>query len=299
MNSRVLLLINTISGRIRPHRTLRILREELERRGLDYECYASEEVDDLSGRSEAAVREGFTEILVWGGDGTISRVAEPLIGTGIVLTILPGGTGNILARYLNTPKNLRRAVRRMLESPEVRSMDGLEVGERTYFLNVSVGMSSLTITQLKSRAKRLFGLLSYVGGLLVHFFRLEPMDFDVRADGNTSTVRGRELILCNAGFMKTPVAPLFAGSDPFDGKMECYIMTVETAGDFFAMIFDVVSGSLKRAERYLWKTTFSREISISGLPRLPIQADGDKIVPEGLVVRIHPGAVRIRVPRPN
>ncbi len=267
--------------------------------GLDYDWYASEEVDDLASRVAAAAGEGFTEILVWGGDGTISRIAEPLIGTKIVLTILPGGTGNILARYLNMPVNLRGAVRNMLESPEVRSLDGLEVGERIYFLNISLGMSSLTITQLKSRAKRIFGLLSYIGGLLVHFFRLEPMNFAVRADGSTYTVRGRELILCNAGFMKTPVAPVFAGSDPFDGKMECYIMTVETAGDFLAMVFDVISGSIKRSERYLWKTVFYRELSVDGLPKLPIQADGDKITPERLAVRIREGAVRIRVPSPQ
>ena len=299
MERRLLLLINTVSGRIRPPRTLRILRGELDRSGIDYDWYTSKELDDLSIRAAAAPGEGFTEILIWGGDGTISQIAEQLIGSDVVLTILPGGTGNILARYLNMPMNLRRAARSMIESTEVRTMDGLEVGGRTYFLNISVGLSSLTITQLKSRAKRIFGLLSYVGGLLVHFFRLEPMDFRVHADGSTYTVRGRELILCNAGFMKTPVAPVFRGSDPFDGKMECYIMTVETAGDFLAMIFDVLSGSLKRADRYLWKAVFSRELSIDGLPKLPIQADGDKITPGRLAVRIRPGAVRIRVPRPN
>ena len=299
MDRRLLLLINTVSGRIRPRRTLRILREELERIGLDYDWYMSGEVDDLAARGAAAAGEGFDEILVWGGDGTVSLIAEVLIGTETVLTILPGGTGNILARYLNMPMNLRGAVRSMLGSPRVRSMDGLEVGNRIYFLNISVGMSSLTITQLKSRAKRIFGLLSYIGGLLVHFFRLGTIDFAVSSDGRGYTVRGRELILCNTGFMKTPVAPVFEGSDPFDGKMECYIMTVETAGDFLAMIFDVISGSLKRSERYLWKTVFSRELSIDGLPKLPIQADGDRITPDGLAVHIRPGAVRIRVPRPN
>ncbi|UUT34637.1 diacylglycerol/lipid kinase family protein [Microbacterium elymi] len=47
-----------------------------------------------------ALRDGADAVLVAGGDGTVRAVAEAMASTGVPLTIVPSGTGNLLARNL-------------------------------------------------------------------------------------------------------------------------------------------------------------------------------------------------------
>jgi diacylglycerol kinase (ATP) len=56
-------------------------------------------------------------VAAWGGDGTVNGAAAGVTGTGIPLAIIPGGSGNGLARDLSIP--LRR------RATSVRSMPAI------------------------------------------------------------------------------------------------------------------------------------------------------------------------------
>jgi diacylglycerol kinase family enzyme len=56
-----------------------------------------------------AVADGRRRIVVAGGDGTIASAAHSLVGTGVELGIVPGGTLNHFARDLGIPADLRTA----------------------------------------------------------------------------------------------------------------------------------------------------------------------------------------------
>ncbi|RYG32977.1 MAG: diacylglycerol kinase, partial [Burkholderiales bacterium] len=75
---------------------------------------------DLASRLREAVASDASIIVAAGGDGTITAVAEALVGTNKSLAILPLGTVNALAKDLHVPLDLPKAVANLVTGHEHR-----------------------------------------------------------------------------------------------------------------------------------------------------------------------------------
>ena len=91
--------------------------------------------------AKEAIKEGYKTVIVAGGDGTVGEVASALVGTDIVLGILPLGSFMNTARMLSIPINLELAVA-TIKMRRVRKIDvgcmtrlgGEKLDEQSYFL---------------------------------------------------------------------------------------------------------------------------------------------------------------------
>jgi diacylglycerol kinase family enzyme len=92
-----------------------------------------------------AARNGTSDVIVAGGDGTINEAVQGLAGSNARLAIIPRGTGNVLARELKLPLNDEQATIVAARGNARRIHLGLAIDETTntkrfFVLMVSVSM---------------------------------------------------------------------------------------------------------------------------------------------------------------
>lgn len=92
----------------------------------------------LAERIRAEVERGARRIAVSGGDGSMGIAAGVLIGTGVELAIIPGGTLNHLAKDLSIPQEPDEAARLALNGRAI-PVDVASVNDRIFVNTSSVG----------------------------------------------------------------------------------------------------------------------------------------------------------------
>lgn len=296
MERRLLIIMNARSGGRLAGRVRRVATALFDRAGIPHEIVVTRRVRTLRRHLANAAERGFTEIVCAGGDGTISLVAQHIRDRTIPISIIPAGTGNILAKHLGIPLLLRPAIRLIIESPHLVALDAIERPDGLSVLNLSVGLSSLTMADVDTRAKRVFGTATYVAGILLYLLRRNPARFTITVDGVTRRFRAREVLIANAGFRRTAVETFFRDSDPDDGILECSVFLASGLRGMLAVVGDVLAHTTDREDRYLVRIPVHREITIESNPELPVQADGDPVGFGTVHARVRRRAILVRAP---
>jgi YegS/Rv2252/BmrU family lipid kinase len=137
------------------------------------------------GDGEAAARRAVADarelVVVWGGDGTVNAVARELIGTPVALSVVPGGSGNGLARALGIPLRADAALRVALEG-RVRDVDTGLAGERAFFNMAGIGFDA-AVAQRYNTAGTQRGLLPYAQACAQELWAHEAATYTIHLDG--------------------------------------------------------------------------------------------------------------------
>lgn len=105
--------------------------------------------------------EGVERVAVFGGDGTLNEAAEGLLGRGVPLAFLPGGSGNSMASELGLPRNPVAAARALAE-PHTISIRPGKVDGRHFLLMAGFGFDGLAIHLISKQLKNRLGSLGYI-----------------------------------------------------------------------------------------------------------------------------------------
>src|SRR5680860_1361126 len=134
---RALLVHNPSAGSGEPTREVPValLRDA----GFSVTCSSSDE-----DKFNAALEQGADIVIIAGGDGTVAKIARHLPNRKTLLTILPLGTANNIARCLSITGEAETLIKRLRGAPEKRLDVGIAIGPwgRRYFVE-SVGWGAL------------------------------------------------------------------------------------------------------------------------------------------------------------
>jgi YegS/Rv2252/BmrU family lipid kinase len=241
---------------------------------------------------------GFDIVVAIGGDGTVSDVAEALIGTDIPLGIIAAGTANVFARELELPLDLAGACTMLAGQHATTSVDAMQVGDKYFVLQIGIGIDSLMIRDTDRQAKRRFGRAAYLWTAFTRLIGNQPERFTIVVDGQRSRPRASQVLIANGGVLGVP--PLRWGPHirPDDGRIDVCIISARTALDYLGLAWHTLTGQQRR-DRNVRYLAAERSIVVSADHPLPVQADGEIIGETPLQVQVVPDALRVIVPAPQ
>lgn len=279
---RALVVINPISGpaRQRPVDAGRALAVSvLERAGWTVEVAVTAAAGDAHRLAQAACGGGVDLVVAWGGDGTINEVASALAFTPVALGIVPGGSGNGLARELGIPRDPARALGVSADGRR-RVIDAGEVDGRLFFNAAGIGLDAAIAARMAlPGAQR--GFSGYVRLALHDGLRYRARHYVVTHDGHA--VRHHALFMAFANSRQygndAHIAPR-ARLD--DGLLDLVVVENQPVWRLLAQTRALFRGTLQPGPR-LRMTTFA-DLTVAGAEPLAYHVDGEPGLGGGQVV---------------
>lgn len=144
-----------------------------------------------------AVKQGYEQILVAGGDGTLNETAKALVNTPCALGIIPKGSGNGLARELRLPLRYEEALAALQKARPVACDVGVANGD--YFFNVAgVGIEAEIARQFAEYGKTgARGKWPYFKLGLKAVFSYRPKTLHVQYNGKEDILTPLTLVFAN------------------------------------------------------------------------------------------------------
>jgi len=294
-DKKTFIILNPVAGRLDSKMVRQRLVGILEEHRMTYEIIETCKGDDLHKMVEDALGGDFERFIAVGGDGTVSGAASGLTGTDIPLIIIPTGTSNALAKFLEIPVGTEDSFSWWLSESLNKVVDAMQVDHRHFFLNVSLGFSSNTLKVVNRQEKRRLGSLIYLLTGLQRLVGISNHSYQVTIDGGLNTRRCSEVVIANMGIAHFDPIRLNPEIRMDDGKLSVCFIRAKNLLDYLRIFGSLISRQKEKSSQLECKDAF-QSIEIEVDQRLPIQADGEVIGYTPVKVDLIPSAASFKVP---
>jgi diacylglycerol kinase (ATP) len=170
-NRKIIYLINPISGTRGKESVRELIVRRTQEKGIPFSILPTDAAGNYGFLLDLIGKERITDIVVCGGDGTVSAVASALTGIDIRIGIIPLGSGNGLAFAAKIPKDPSRALD-IVFAGEATAIDGFLINGQFSCMLCGIGFDGKVAHEFSLQPKR--GLQTYIRVTMRNFFRAEP-----------------------------------------------------------------------------------------------------------------------------
>ena len=270
----------------------------LQARGVEFEIWETTKKTGGDVLAARAAGQDADHLIACGGDGTIMSVVNGLgkegAGKDVTLSIIPGGTANLLAGALKIPTEIEAAVEAAVAGEE-RTIDLGHCGEHLFALGVGLGLTEKLVSRASAEEKEKLGKLAYVKAMLGEM-GARPTRFSFKLDNKPEqTQRGVAIVITNSGEIggNLEFAP---DAKMDDGVLDLCILHHFHFRDLVRMAWNSLRGQLEQDRAVSFFQ--AKRIEILSDPPLDLQIDGEVVdMQTPLVAEVQPRALKVRVPR--
>lgn len=258
--------------------------------------------NDANRFADAAVAEGADVVVAWGGDGTVNGVAAGVAGTGIPLAIIPGGSGNGLARDLGIPFNAADAMT-IAAAGQVKAIDAGDLHGSLFFNVAGIGLDARIAGRLATEGHRR-GLMGYVLATVAELRSYEACAYSLSnvTDADGKSLSG-DIVDRHAMFIALANSRQYGSGAQIapralldDGQMEVVIVEPMSALQIAKQLPAFFGGRLQEGRGIVMRSAASMDISCA--TPIPFHVDGEpRVGPNLISLRTRRGVLNVKVSR--
>ncbi len=277
MGRRILYFINPVAGTGRKDLLVKLIEEKTRRQNIPFEIASTNAEGDYFYLKEKIENEGITDIVVCGGDGTVSQIAGVLLEEAVNIGIIPMGSGNGLAFAAKIPKKINKALD-IIFTGKATYIDSFYINSNFSCMLCGLGFDAQVAHDFAKQNQR--GLMTYIKQTLINFFDAEPYSFDIVNKGKSFNTSAYFISIANSNqfgnqFTIAPKASLR------DGLLDVVIVKkMSKLRMLWAILKQISSGKINE---YNEKTFHRKDVLYFQTPRIiihnlegaPLHIDGD------------------------
>jgi diacylglycerol kinase (ATP) len=172
----IIFIVNPISGRKNKKDLHTVISKNTTAAGIAFDIFPSVANGDYTFLEATILSKKTTDIVIAGGDGTVSQVVGSLMNYPVSFGILPFGSGNGLAYTAKIPSKLEAALAIIYRGKSVET-DGFYINNQFACMLCGLGFDAKVAHDFAQQPKR--GLYTYVRQVVRNFFSAQAWPFEI------------------------------------------------------------------------------------------------------------------------
>lgn len=288
MAREIALLTNPTSGKGRGAAARAAALPRLRDAGFGVRDLTGTDPDQALDLARAAVADGVWALVVCGGDGMVHLGIQAVAGTEAHLGIIPAGTGNDVARYLDLPRKDPAAGADRVIASTPRRIDLARSGSRWFITVLAAGFDAV-VNERANAMRWPKGQMRYNLATLAELRTFEPIPYVLELDGTTHRLDAMLVAVGNG--------PSFGGGLRMcegalldDGMLDVVIIKPMTKAGLIRTYPKLFKGTHVTHPQYEHHRV--RSVTVAA-PGVVTYADGERFGALPLTIDCDPGALSV------
>jgi diacylglycerol kinase (ATP) len=284
----IALLTNPTSGKGRGAAARAVALSRLRRAGFEVRDLVGADALESLDLARRAVADGVWALVVCGGDGMVHLGVQAVAGTTTHLGIVPAGTGNDVARYVDLPRRDPAAAADRVVASTPRRLDLARSGDRWFVTVLAAGFDAV----VNERANHMTwprGQMRYNIATLAELRTFRPLPYTLDLDGEQRRLEAMLVAVGNG--------PSFGGGLRItegalldDGMLDVVIIKPMSRPELVRTYPKLFKGTHVHHPQYEHHRV--RRVTVAA-PGIVAYADGERFGALPLTVESDPGALSI------
>ena len=236
------------------------------------------DADEAADLARGCVADGVEALVLCGGDGLVHLGVQAVAGTGVPLGLIPSGTGNDVARYLDLPRTDPVAAADRIIASRRRTIDLARSGDR-YFVTVLAAGFDAIVNERANAMTWPRGQMRYNLATLAELRTFRPIPYVLQLDDGS----GPETIEHEAMLVAVGNGPSFGGGLRItegalldDGLLDVVMITRMSKPKLVRSYPRLFTGKIDGVAEYVHRRV--RSVTVAA-PGIVSYADGERFGP--------------------